>query len=154
MQQKVTTPSQHLWLAKLMVYDFDIVYKRGRENRATDALSRMPSHEILCLAISAVSSDLSQQKMSSYEGDLRVQKIIRELVADSQAHSNYTWERGQRKRKGRLIVGRNAELKSQIVALFHSSRLGGHSEVHATYQRVSAILYWKGLWKIIREWVR
>ena len=74
MEQRVTTPSQHLWLAKLMVYDFDIVYKKGRENQATDALSRMPSHEILCLAISALSSDLSQQKMSSYEGDLGVQK--------------------------------------------------------------------------------
>ena len=26
--------------------------------------------------------------------------------------------------------------------------------MHATYQRVSAILYWKGLWKTVREWVR
>ena len=61
--------------------------------------SRVPSHEILCLAISAVSSDLNQQIMSSYEGDPGVQKIIRELAADSQAHSNYTWERGQLRRK-------------------------------------------------------
>ena len=40
------------------------------------------------------------------------------------------------------------------MSLFHSSGLGGHSGVHATYQRVAAILYWKGLWKIVREFVR
>ena len=27
MEQKVTTPSQHLWLSQLMAYDFDITYK-------------------------------------------------------------------------------------------------------------------------------
>ena len=43
LEQKVVTPSQHVWLAQLMAYDFEIMYKKGSENRVADALSRVPS---------------------------------------------------------------------------------------------------------------
>ena len=42
-----------------MAYDFDIVYKKASENGAADALSRIPSHELLCLGLSSVSSSLN-----------------------------------------------------------------------------------------------
>ena len=61
LEQKVSTPSQHTWLAQLMTYDFEVVYKRGKENRATNALSRIPSHELSCTVLSSISSDLYQQ---------------------------------------------------------------------------------------------
>ena len=43
MEQKVSTPSQRTWLAQLMSYDFDIVYKKGAENRVVNVFSRVPS---------------------------------------------------------------------------------------------------------------
>ena len=49
------------------------------------------------------------------------------------------------------MVRKNSKLFSQI---FHSSGLGGHSGIHATYKRIASILYWKGLWKMVREFVR
>ena len=55
----MTTSSQQVWLAKLMAYDFDIVYKKGKDNRVVNALSRMPSHKLLCLAISSVFANLN-----------------------------------------------------------------------------------------------
>lgn len=46
LEQRITTPDQQNWLAKLMGYHFSIQYKPiqykpGRENRAADALSRI-----------------------------------------------------------------------------------------------------------------
>nr|KYP60103.1 Retrovirus-related Pol polyprotein from transposon 297 family [Cajanus cajan] len=38
MQQRVTTGSQQNWLAKLLGYNFDIMYKPGVENKGADAL--------------------------------------------------------------------------------------------------------------------
>ena len=93
-EQKVTTPSQQVWLAQLMSYDFEIVYKKGSENRVADALSRVSSHEIASLAVSAVSSTLNQQILSSYEDDNRIQKIIQDLQKDPASYSSFTWEKG------------------------------------------------------------
>ena len=47
----------------------------------------------------------------------------------------------------------NVPLQSQLLHLYHSTRLGGHSGVHATYHRISTILYWKRLWKFVMEFV-
>jgi len=40
LQQRITTGSQQNWLAKLLGYNFEIVYKPGLENKGADALSR------------------------------------------------------------------------------------------------------------------
>jgi hypothetical protein len=40
LQQRVTSPDQQAWLAKLLGYQFEVKYKPGLENRAADALSR------------------------------------------------------------------------------------------------------------------
>ncbi|MCH80279.1 Ty3/gypsy retrotransposon protein, partial [Trifolium medium] len=41
MQQKIVTAEQQNWAAKLMGYDFDIIYKQGKLNKGADALSRV-----------------------------------------------------------------------------------------------------------------
>ncbi|CAL1395604.1 unnamed protein product [Linum trigynum] len=42
LEQRNTTPEQQKWVSKLLVYDYVIIYKPGRENQAADALSRRP----------------------------------------------------------------------------------------------------------------
>ena len=79
---------------------------------------------------------------------------MQELQVDPASHSNFTYDSGFLRRKGKVVVGKNLPLQAQLVQLYHSTGLGGHSSIHATYQRISAILYWKGLWKSVREFVR
>ena len=40
LEQRIATPSQQKWLAKLLGYAFVVEYKRGCDNRVVDALSR------------------------------------------------------------------------------------------------------------------
>lgn len=45
-EKKLTTTSQQAWVAKLMQFDYEIRYKKGKENVGTDALSRSSSVEL------------------------------------------------------------------------------------------------------------
>ncbi|KAF2295858.1 hypothetical protein GH714_034617 [Hevea brasiliensis] len=40
-EQRVITPEQQNWVSKLLGYDYEIVYKPGKENKVADALSRV-----------------------------------------------------------------------------------------------------------------
>lgn len=40
LEQRITTLSQQKWLVKLMVYDYNIDYKKGKGNIVADVLSR------------------------------------------------------------------------------------------------------------------
>jgi len=46
-EQRITTPEQQKWVAKLLGYDYEIQYRAGRENSAADALSRRPASPTL-----------------------------------------------------------------------------------------------------------
>ena len=41
MEQRISTMDQQNWIAKLLGYTFEIVYKAGSENKGADALSRV-----------------------------------------------------------------------------------------------------------------
>ena len=54
LDQKLSSPSQHLWLTKLLGFNYEIEFRKGKENVAVDALSRVTSSELQALALSTV----------------------------------------------------------------------------------------------------
>ncbi|GJX29451.1 retrotransposable element Tf2 [Tanacetum coccineum] len=45
LDQRISTPTQMKWLPKLMGFDYEIKYKRGKDNAAVDALSRIQGND-------------------------------------------------------------------------------------------------------------
>jgi len=58
MEQKITFSSQHLWLPKLLSLDFEIEYKKSKDNTGIDTLSRNPKGELFTMVVSMVSTTL------------------------------------------------------------------------------------------------
>ena len=79
---------------------------------------------------------------------------MHKLKHSPSSKSKYTWMRGQLRRNGRLVVGQDAKLREELLSLFHSSPVGGHSGAEATMKRLRSVCYWKGLKKGVREFVR
>lgn len=62
-----------------MGYDYDIHYRSGQVNQASDALSRVQGSEMLLMAISVITSNLEQHIKLSYHLDKILVSIIEEL---------------------------------------------------------------------------
>lgn len=92
MEQRVIQPQYQIWIAKLLGYSFEVVYKPGVENSAADALSRKPA-EIRLWALSIpVTKDLEVIRREVPQ-DPKLQKIIEKVSEqDDQSENKYTAE--------------------------------------------------------------
>ena len=39
LEQHLSSPEQHKWVTKMLGYDYEIIYKKGKDNVMADALS-------------------------------------------------------------------------------------------------------------------
>ncbi|GJY83879.1 retrotransposon-related protein [Tanacetum coccineum] len=152
LDQRITTPFQSKWLPKLLGYDYEILYKKGKENQAADALSRTAhGGELSTMVVSTIFSGLMEEVHKSCEEDNHLQKIVKKIEEEKADLSKYSWSVGQLRRKGKLMVGANDEIRRKLVDHFHSSTEGGHLGVVVTTQRLKNWFYWKGMRKTVKQ---
>lgn len=84
----------------------------------------------------------------------KFQNVIDSIRLTKNPHKHYTFENDLWRRKGKLVVGDNAELRQQILQHFHDSAIGGHSRYEMTYRRIKDHFYWKGMQKEVKKWVQ
>ncbi|XP_019240554.1 PREDICTED: uncharacterized protein LOC109220546 [Nicotiana attenuata] len=152
LEQKLHTDLHIRWLAKLLPFDFEIQYKKGKENVAADSLSRVTGAELMSLMVSSVQTDLCKEIHNSWVQDPELSQLINSLQASPKKH--FTGINNQLRRKGKLMVGNDMELRTKLLQLWHSSTSGGHSGVDATTRKVMAYFYWKGIRNDVLNFVR
>lgn len=72
LEQKIHTDSQLSWVTKLMAFDYHIEYKKGIENKAADALSRMIGAQFFSIFMTSTDSSLFQEILESWEEDVEL----------------------------------------------------------------------------------
>ncbi|GJT52264.1 retrotransposon-related protein [Tanacetum coccineum] len=130
MEQRLSTPFQIKWLPKLLGYDYEILYKKGSENIVADALSRSSLPSLQSMIVSEISNDLLQRIQASWVTDLSIQQIIQKVNDEGNVESKFSWQDEQLRRHGRLVIGNNAQLRSELLKYYHNEPLGGHSGCH------------------------
>jgi hypothetical protein len=150
MSQRLTEGNQHKLLMKLMEFNYSIEYKKGKENRAADALSRQ-DHSSLAIsaAIPAWAADIG----TSYVTDSLYSDIIQQLSVNRQAVPHYSIHTSILRYKGKICIGSATDLKIKILSSLHSSAIGGHSGIKATYQRVHRLFHWPHRKKAVEQFV-
>ncbi|KAJ3684341.1 hypothetical protein LUZ61_013505 [Rhynchospora tenuis] len=159
LEQKVTNALQHKSLCTLLGLDYIIEYKKGRDNKVADALSRVQGQNWFlgdqCAEVTAVSEILPQwiqELTQSYEGDQWVNDIKNKAtLPTTEQHSLYTVCQGLIRYKGRICVGNHGNWRHQILQSLHDSSIGGHSGINATYQKLKRYFYWPQLKQSVHD---
>ncbi|XP_047979196.1 uncharacterized protein LOC125221113 [Salvia hispanica] len=134
----LATPAQQNWAAKLLGYDFSIVYKEGRLNKAADALSRRDKALLELSAVSRATWPEWTSVQSSIAADPTLAKIKTELEAGRPSSPHYELVHGTLFYKGRIVVPSQSPWIQKLIAEFHVTPTGGHSGAYRTYRRIAA----------------
>ncbi|GJV55960.1 retrotransposon-related protein [Tanacetum coccineum] len=124
LDQRITTPTQMKWLPKLMGFDYEII------------------------------PELLQKIKATWEEDGILKNKINKLKQGKSVKNSYVWHNQQLRRKGKLVVGKNEALRTELLTHFHSGPVGGHVGVKATLHKVCSLFYWRKIRREIKQFVR
>jgi hypothetical protein len=151
--QTLQSPLQRKAMARLMGLRFKIAYKKGVDNGAADALSRV-GHLMVIQKCSEVQPTWLQEVLNSYVTDSDAQRRLTALAVVSPDEHGYSLHDGIIRFHGRVWIGSNSALQTKLITAFHSSPVGGHSGAHATYQRLKKLFAWTGMKSQTADFVR
>lgn len=153
-EQRATTKLQQKAMLKLMDLNFKIQYKQGHTNKAADALSRLSESDQEISAIYVGQPSWLQVLQEGYLQDVEATEKLTQLSLQSTPLNGYNLVDGIFKYKNRIWVGNNQLAQRHILQALHSSAIGGHSCINATYQRVKALFAWPQLKASVVEYVQ
>src|ERR1700752_2443800 len=80
LEQRLSFEEQQNWVTKMLRYDFEIIYKKGKQNMVADALSRKDEDvEALLCTISIIQPDWINEAREEWKNDEEVWALIQKL---------------------------------------------------------------------------
>ena len=135
----------------MLGYSFEVVYKTDLENKAADALSRVPPTIFRNQLMTPTLIDLKTIK-EEVERDGKLKEIIMKLQNEEEV-KNYSLLQGILiYYKGRLVIAKNSLLIPNIMHTYYDSILGGHSRFLRTYKRLTRELLWDGMKSEVKKY--
>ncbi|KAI5414704.1 hypothetical protein KIW84_040249 [Lathyrus oleraceus] len=140
LEQRLSTPAQYRWVTKLMGLSYEILYKKGKDNVAADALSRASHGEVLQLSVSSISSKLWDSLLKRDEQDSTLQDLKLQVLSNPALHPHFSVLDNLLYRKQKLVISNDGQVWLLILQWLHSSHQGGHSGIRASIARIKSML--------------
>lgn len=136
---------------KLISYEYEIIYKKGKDIANADFLSRNPIEE-QCLAITRQQSKNLNPVDSAPNKTSNVVDTIFDSDSSTDFDDSLSSKYVSKQNNMNQITDESDKLK--ILKAFHDAPLGGHFGVQKTYQKIKKKFIWKGMKKDVREYVK
>lgn len=153
-EQRLHTVWQQKVYAKLIGLQYRIVYKKGSENSAADALSRRAHPPSSCNAMSVSTASWLEEVIQSYSQDPTAKEIVTQLAVAPDSKQHFSLCNGVIKYKGKVWLGHSKELQQKVIAALHQSAMGGHSGFPVTYMRIKQYFEWPAMKSAVAAFVK
>ena len=132
-----------------MGYDYEITYKKGKDNLVVDALSRTFDDHASLSAISMPIPNWLQSVQQGYVNDSSLSQIIQQLASNPSLVPHYSWDGSSLRYKGHLVLPQSIHLQQVVCYELHASPSTWHSRFLKTYEWEQRNFFWKGMkWEI------
>lgn len=147
---------QARWQELLSQYDFEIIYKSGKQNTIADALSRRSDHQINNINnINVIQNNLNELIQNAYPNDPICSSILSAIYnSGGVQHKNYIVRDGLLyNTAGQIYIPNNEQIKQIILSEHHDNSISGHMGVSKTYEVITRLFYWNGMYDEIKRYV-
>jgi hypothetical protein len=110
-------------MAKMMGLQFRIEYKKGKQNQAADALSRV-GHLMALLSVVEVKPMWIQEMINSYVTDEEAQVLLAQLAVHSPDEKGFSLQQRVIRKGDQVWVASNSALRTKIIDALHNSVVG------------------------------
>jgi hypothetical protein len=152
-EQTLHSDIQRKAMSRLMGLKFKILYNKGKDNLAADALSRV-AHVMHMQAVFVVQPFWIQEVVNSYQTDQFAQDLLAQLAVTSPNADGFSLDNGVIRQDNKIWIGHNSALQTKLIATFHASAIGGHSGSQVTYMKLKQVFTWKGLKMDVEKFVK
>jgi hypothetical protein len=91
LEQSISSPEQQKWVTKLCGYDYEIIYKKDKENVVADALSHKYEDEGSLFSLSFIVPDWLQAIRQEWLQDPKSSQLIQQLQSSAPDPPRYSW---------------------------------------------------------------
>jgi hypothetical protein len=106
MEQCLSSPEKQKWVTKFFGYDYEIIYKKGKDNVVFDALYRKYEDEGSIFSLSLIVPDWLQVIHQEWLHDPKSLHLIQQLQANSTVSPRYSWLNYELQYKGCLYLSK------------------------------------------------
>jgi len=150
LDQHLSTIPQHLWVGKLLGFDFSVEYKPGATNIVADALSRRDtSEEGSILALSTPRFDFVDRLRHAQRQDPALVALKEEIAACTRG-APWSLLDGMVAYADRLYIPLDSPLLLEVVAATHDD---GHEGVQRTLHRLRREFYFPAMRRMVQDFV-
>lgn len=150
--QSATTRIVRL-MQKLSEFDFDIQYKKGKDNSNADCLSRM--HKCI-LEDNESCNAVTRKQAAQIHSDNEYKKFTTNIRDNMLTHSELDsdsedYDAEDDEFQVQEVVDEKDKL--EILKTYHDRILGGHFGATKTYMRIKKLYHWNGMKKYIEQYI-
>lgn len=154
MTQVVQTPEQHMYLARLMGYDYTIHYRSGALNVVVDVLSRIPKGSSgMLLSFSVLCCTFLEELKQHLANDTEFVAMSQSITNNPTTYPEYTVSQDLILHKGCIWLPKSSSFTPILLTKYHASPTGGHMGVTKTLARLSDNFTWTGIQKDVERFI-
>jgi hypothetical protein len=140
-------------MTKIFGYNYEIIYKKLKENVVANDISRKYEEEGSLFSLSFIVVYWLKLVHHEWFQDPKISSSIQELQQDNNSYQGYTWKNEELRYKGFLYLTKQSKFKSMLLSELHASPTRQHPRFHKTYEQINCSFLWEGMKQYIHTFV-